>query len=79
MHQSLGRYFYHGVLALAENIKYQVACVGNSSSGIKETPVFGCPTINIGSRQEGRLRGKNVVDVDYNSANIVFPLYFYHK
>jgi UDP-hydrolysing UDP-N-acetyl-D-glucosamine 2-epimerase len=71
VHQSLGRYFYHGVLALAGNIKYQVACVGNSSSGIKETPVFGCPTINIGSRQEGRLRGKNVVDVDYVSANIV--------
>jgi UDP-N-acetylglucosamine 2-epimerase (non-hydrolysing)/GDP/UDP-N,N'-diacetylbacillosamine 2-epimerase (hydrolysing) len=58
-------------LALAQNQKYQAACVGNSSSGIKETPVFGCPTVNIGSRQEGRLRGQNVVDVDYDASNIV--------
>ena len=71
VHRSLGRYLYHGVLALAENQRYQIACVGNSSSGIKETPVFGCPTVNIGSRQEGRLRGQNVVDVDYNIDNIV--------
>lgn len=71
VHRSLGRYLYHGVLALAENEEYKVACVGNSSSGIKETPVFGCPTVNIGSRQEGRLRGQNVVDVNYDSNNIV--------
>jgi UDP-hydrolysing UDP-N-acetyl-D-glucosamine 2-epimerase len=71
VHRSLGRYLYHGVLALAENKKHQVACVGNSSSGIKETPVFGCPTVNIGSRQEGRLRGQNVINVDYNASNIV--------
>lgn len=70
-HRSLGRYLYHGVLALAKNQKYQVACVGNSSSGIKETPIFGCPTVNIGSRQDGRLRGKNVVDADYDIDNIV--------
>jgi len=71
VHRSLGRYLYHGVLALAEGGKYRVACVGNSSSGIKETPVFGCPTINIGSRQEGRLRGQNVIDTDYDASNIV--------
>ncbi|MDB2464929.1 UDP-N-acetylglucosamine 2-epimerase [Amylibacter sp.] len=71
VHQSLGRYLYHGVLALALNKKYKVACVGNSSSGIKETPVFLCPTVNIGSRQEGRLRGKNVIDANYNCSNIV--------
>ena len=71
VHRSLGRYLYHGLLALAENKKYKIACVGNSSSGIKETPVFGCPTVNIGSRQEGRLRGQNVIDVDYDSSNII--------
>ncbi len=71
VHRSLGRYLYHGVLALAKNNKYKVVCVGNSSSGIKETPVFGCPTVNIGTRQEGRLRGQNVIDVDYNSQQIV--------
>jgi UDP-hydrolysing UDP-N-acetyl-D-glucosamine 2-epimerase len=71
IHRSLGRYLYHGVLALAKNTENQVVCVGNSSSGIKETPIFGCPTVNIGSRQQGRLRGKNVLDVEYETELIV--------
>ena len=44
--------------------------MGNSSSGIKETPAFGCPTINIGSRQKSRLRGENILDVDYDKDKI---------
>ncbi|MBU3564443.1 UDP-N-acetylglucosamine 2-epimerase [Polynucleobacter sp. MWH-HuK1] len=68
--RSLGRHLYHGVLALARNPSIRVACVGNSSSGLKETPAFGCPTVNIGSRQEGRLRGENVIDADYNDNSI---------
>jgi UDP-N-acetylglucosamine 2-epimerase (non-hydrolysing)/GDP/UDP-N,N'-diacetylbacillosamine 2-epimerase (hydrolysing) len=67
VHRSLGRHNYHGVLALARDPAARVACVGNSSSGIKETPAFGCPTVNIGSRQEGRLRGDNVLDADYGA------------
>jgi UDP-N-acetylglucosamine 2-epimerase (non-hydrolysing)/GDP/UDP-N,N'-diacetylbacillosamine 2-epimerase (hydrolysing) len=70
VHRSLGRHLYHGVLALARNPELRVACVGNSSSGLKETPAFGCPTVNIGSRQEGRLRGENVLDADYSSVDI---------
>ena len=66
LHRSLGRYNYHGILGLARNPAMRVACVGNSSSGIKETPAFGCPSLNIGSRQDGRLRGDNVLDVDYD-------------
>lgn len=65
-HTSLGRSMYHGVLALARDKSVRVACVGNSSSGIKETPAFGCPTVNIGSRQDGRLRGVNVIDAGYD-------------
>jgi len=68
--RSLGRYLYHGVLALARDSDIRVTCLGNSSSGLKETPVFGCPTVNIGSRQEGRLRGENVLDVGYSSDEI---------
>jgi UDP-N-acetylglucosamine 2-epimerase (non-hydrolysing)/GDP/UDP-N,N'-diacetylbacillosamine 2-epimerase (hydrolysing) len=71
VHRSLGRYLYHGVLALANDRKKLVACVGNSSSGIKETPVFGCPTVNIGSRQLGRLRGQNVIDAEYSKVSII--------
>ena len=71
VHRSLGRYLYHGLLALAQDTKNKVVCAGNSSSGIKETPVFGCPTVNIGSRQKGRLRGQNVLDADYKKESIV--------
>jgi len=68
---SLGRYLYHGVLALAKYSEVKIACVGNSSSGIKETPAFHCPTVNVGSRQDGRLRGDNVIDVGYDMNLIV--------
>jgi UDP-hydrolysing UDP-N-acetyl-D-glucosamine 2-epimerase len=37
--------------------------VGNSSSGIKECSYLGVPVVNIGTRQQNRLRGRNVVDV----------------
>jgi UDP-hydrolysing UDP-N-acetyl-D-glucosamine 2-epimerase len=71
VHHSLGRYLYHGILALAQDMQNRVVCMGNSSSGIKETPVFGCPTVNIGSRQKGRLRGQNVIDADYTKESII--------
>jgi UDP-hydrolysing UDP-N-acetyl-D-glucosamine 2-epimerase len=46
------------------------ALVGNSSVGIRECAYLGVPVVNIGSRQLGRDRGMNVVDVDYDSASI---------
>lgn len=70
VHRSLGRHIYHGVLALARDPAIRIACVGNSSSGLKETPAFSCPTLNIGSRQEGRLRGANVLDTSYDAHEI---------
>ena len=39
------------------------ALIGNSSSGIHETPTMGIPAINIGNRQQGRERAANVIDV----------------
>lgn len=42
------------------------ALVGNSSVGIRECSFLGIPTVNIGSRQRGRERGANVIDVDYD-------------
>jgi UDP-hydrolysing UDP-N-acetyl-D-glucosamine 2-epimerase len=70
LHRSLGRWFYHGLLGLARDPELRIACVGNSSSGIKETPAFGCPTVNIGTRQYGRLRAENVIDAGYDAAAI---------
>ena len=47
------------------------AClVGNSSAFIREGAFIGTPAVNIGSRQAGRERGPNVVDVDYDRAAI---------
>lgn len=73
--RSLGRYLYHGILALSLDRNKKIICMGNSSSGIKETPVFGCPTINIGSRQLARLRGSNVIDTGYTEAEITKAIY----
>ena len=39
-------------------------CMGNSSSGIKETIFFNCPALNIGDRQKSRLKPENVVNVE---------------
>ncbi len=44
--------------------------IGNSSSGIREGAFIGVPTVNIGTRQAGRERGKNVLDVDHSIDNI---------
>ena len=45
--------------------------VGNSSAGIRECAFLGVPAVNIGSRQMGRERGKNVLDVDHDRATIL--------
>lgn len=68
--RSLGRYLYHGVLNACGRAGRGV-CVGNSSSGIKETPAFGAPAVNIGSRQLNRLRSTNVIDVDYTTTAVM--------
>ena len=57
---SLGQIKYLSLL------KYSYALIGNSSSGIIETPYFKKPTINIGERQEGRVKAKNIIDCNPN-------------
>lgn len=44
--------------------------VGNSSSGIREAHIFGVPVINIGTRQNGRERTTNIIDVGYDRKEI---------
>jgi UDP-hydrolysing UDP-N-acetyl-D-glucosamine 2-epimerase len=68
LEKSLGRYLYHGLLKVCAD--HRGVCAGNSSSGIKETPAFGCPTVNIGPRQRNRLRGSNLIDVGYDATEI---------
>lgn len=48
------------------------ACiVGNTSSAIREGPFLGTPSVNVGSRQDGRDRGSNVIDVGHGRDEIV--------
>lgn len=44
--------------------------IGNSSSGIIEAPSFKVPVINIGTRQQGRPRSQNIIDVQPNKKSI---------
>jgi len=45
--------------------------IGNSSSGIIEAPSFKLPVVNIGSRQDGRLRACNVIDIPYGRDSVI--------
>ena len=62
---SLGTKRYLSLMKHAEFV------LGNSSSGIIETPAFRIPTVNIGDRQRGRLHAKNVIDCDDRSESII--------
>jgi UDP-hydrolysing UDP-N-acetyl-D-glucosamine 2-epimerase len=66
----LGRTNYHSLLYYIGKNK-KGFCMGNSSSGIKETIFFNCPTLNIGDRQKSRLKPKNVIDVISNKNKII--------
>lgn len=54
-------------LRLLNNTK---CLIGNSSVGIRECAYLGVPVVNIGSRQNGRERGSNVIDVQYDKIDI---------
>ena len=51
-------------------LKHASALVGNSSSGIIEAPFLHVPSINVGTRQDGRLRAESIIDVKYNKNEI---------
>jgi len=63
--KNLDEYIY---LSLMKNASFMI---GNSSAGIREAPSFATPVINIGSRQDGRLRSSNVIDVPHNREKII--------
>lgn len=44
--------------------------IGNSSVGIRECAYLGVPVVNIGDRQNGRERGANVIDTEYDRKKI---------
>ena len=48
--------------------------IGNSSAGIMETPIFQLPNICVGSRQDGRDKYNNTIDVGYNEDEIMLAI-----
>lgn len=51
-------------------LKHAKVLVGNSSTGIKECSYLGVPVVNVGTRQQGRLKASNVIDTKYSSEDI---------
>lgn len=62
---SLGQKLYFSLLAHVD------VMLGNSSSGLLEAPFFALPVVNVGDRQAGRLRERNVIDVPQATAAAV--------
>ena len=50
------------------------ALVGNSSSGIMEAASFALPVVNVGMRQQGRERARNVIDAPAEPAPFCTPI-----
>ena len=53
------------------SMNYCDLVIGNSSSGILETPTLKKATVNIGNRQKGRIRSKNIIDTDERKSSIL--------
>lgn len=60
-----------GTTAYFSLMNQAVMMVGNSSSGIIEAASFELPVVNVGSRQRGRICGKNVIHVGYTRDEIL--------
>lgn len=56
-------------------LKHARAMIGNSSAGIREAPVYGVPTVNIGTRQMNRFRHASIIDVPEDAAAIAAALH----
>jgi len=63
--QSLGQKLFLSLLNVVDGI------VGNSSSGIIEAPTIKTGTLNIGSRQSGRVKAKSVIDCEADKVSII--------
>ena len=60
-----------GQVRYLSTLKYCDFVIGNSSSGVIESPHFRKGTINIGRRQEGRIKPVNVVDSSYDTKSLL--------
>ncbi|GGG84527.1 UDP-N-acetylglucosamine 2-epimerase [Paenibacillus radicis (ex Gao et al. 2016)] len=63
--QSLGKLRYLSAMQFVDVV------IGNSSSGIFEVPMFKKPTVDIGNRQKGRIKGSSIISSSENESDIV--------
>ena len=59
-----------GAVRYLSCMKYATMVIGNSSSGLVETPTFKIPTVNIGDRQKGRLKPESIIDCPADEKSI---------
>ena len=52
-------------------LKNSLFMIGNSSAGIRETPYYGIPAINIGTRQQNRAHHDSIIHTDYKVNDIL--------
>ena len=64
-YSSLGHLDYVSLMKISDVV------IGNSSSGVLETPSLGIPTINIGNRQKGRIVSVNVINSRYEKKHLL--------
>lgn len=59
---------FEAFLVMMKNAKF---IVGNSSAGIREAPYYGIPTVNVGTRQNGRTANPDIINTTYNCTSII--------
>lgn len=70
-HENAAFYESLGHLRYLSTMRYVNGVVGNSSSGILEAPSFNIGTVNIGCRQDGRVRASSIIDCPCMSKDII--------
>ena len=55
-------------LVILKNAQFTI---GNSSAGVREAPYYNIPTINIGNRQNNRVKSKNIISIDFQKEIII--------
>lgn len=61
-HDNCAAYASLGIKRYVNLLRFSEGMIGNSSSGIREAPTIGVPTINIGNRQKGRLQADSILN-----------------
>lgn len=59
---------FEAFLTMMENATF---IVGNSSAGIREAPIYGIPTVNVGTRQTGRSKNPGIINTGYDKNDIL--------